>query len=178
MIENQTDTRNETLRHVAALMMNAARTAPKARGIDNLEIAMLTGDAIERLASKLKEMSAEPGRAFFARDAENILQSGAVVLVGCRYGVMGLNCGWCGFPTCAEKTGQAPLAPCAFNTNDLGIAVGSAVSVAADHRADCRVLYSGGVGALALDMLPGCRAALAIPVSATGKSPFFDRKPL
>lgn len=56
MIENQTDTRNETLRHVAALMMNAARTAPKARGIDNLEIAMLTGDAIERLASKLKEM--------------------------------------------------------------------------------------------------------------------------
>lgn len=178
MIENQTDTRNETLRHVAALMMNAARTAPKARGIDNLEIAMLTGNDIERLAAKLKEMSTEPGRAFFARDAENILQSGAVVLVGSRYGVMGLNCGWCGFPTCAEKTGQAPLAPCAFNTNDLGIAVGSAVSVAADHRADCRVLYSGGVGALALDMLPGCRAALAIPVSATGKSPFFDRKPL
>lgn len=49
MIENQTDTRNETLRHVAALMMNAARTAPKARGIDNLEIAMLTGNDIERL---------------------------------------------------------------------------------------------------------------------------------
>lgn len=54
MIENQTDTRNETLRHVAALMMNAARTAPKARGIDNLEIAMLTGNDIERLPPNSK----------------------------------------------------------------------------------------------------------------------------
>ena len=74
--------------------------------------------------------------------------------------------------------GQAPEAPCAFNTHDLGIAVGSAVSVAADLRTDCRVLYSGGVAALDMNLLPGCRAVLAIPLSATGKNPFFDRKPL
>lgn len=178
MIEKQTDTRNETLRHIAALMMNAARTAPKARGVDNLEIAMLTGADIDRLADKLEEMSSQPGRAFFTRDAGNLRQAGAVVLIGSRYETLGLNCGWCGFTTCADKTAQAPAAPCAFNTNDLGIAVGSAVSVAADHRADCRVLFSAGVGALALDLLPGCRTILAIPVSATGKSPFFDRKPL
>lgn len=178
MIEMQTDTRHETLRHIAALMMNAARTAPKARGIDNLEIAMLSGDDIERLAGKLKEMSGEPGRGFFMRDAENILQAGAVVLIGTRYDVMGLNCGWCGFPTCGEKTERAPLAPCAFNTDDLGIAVGSAVSVAADHRADCRVMYSAGVAAMASGLMPECHAILAIPVSATGKSPFFDRKAL
>lgn len=178
MIEIQADTRNEALRQTAALMMNAARTAPKARGIDNLEIAMLTGDDITRLSEKLKEMSGEPGRGFFARDGENILQAGAVVLIGTRNVVMSLNCGWCGFPTCADKIRQAPLAPCAFNMNDLGIAVGSAVSVAADHRADCRVMYSAGVAAMAMKLLPDCHAILAIPVSATGKSPFFDRKPL
>lgn len=178
MIETQASTSQETLRQIAALMMNAARTAPKARGMDNLEIATLTGDDILRLADKLDKMSTAPGRAFFARDAANLRQSGAVVLIGSRYIPLGLNCGWRGFPTCAAKTEQAPEAPCAFNTHDLGIAVGSAVSIAADHRADCRVLYSAGVGALALNLLPGCKAVLAIPLSSTGKSPFFDRKPL
>lgn len=178
MIEIQANTCNEALRQTAALMMNAARTAPKARGIDNLEIAMLTGDDITRLSEKLKEMSDESGRGFFARDGENILQAGAVVLIGTRNVVMSLNCGWCGFPTCADKIRQAPLAPCAFNMNDLGIAVGSAVAVAADHRADCRVMYSAGVAAMAMKLLPDCHAILAIPVSATGKSPFFDRKAL
>lgn len=178
MTETQHDTRNEALRQTALQMMNAARTAPKGRGADNLEIVLLTGSDITRLADQLKAMSTEPGRGFFARDAENILQSGAVVLIGTRYVLMGLNCGWCGFATCAAKEQQAPAAPCAFNTNDLGIAVGSAVSVAADHRADCRVMYSAGVAAGTLGLMPGCPAILAIPVSATGKSPFFDRKPL
>lgn len=178
MIEMQTDTCHETLRQVAALMMNAARTAPKARGTDHLEIAALTGDDRRKLAEKLREMSSEPGRGFFARDAANIDQAEVVVLIGSRYEPLGLNCGWCGFPTCGDKTKRAPEAPCAFNTNDLGIAVGSAVSVAADHRTDCRVLYSAGVAALALNLLPGCRAVLAIPLCATAKNPFFDRKPL
>ena len=108
MIETQASTSQETLRQIAALMMNAARTAPKARGMDNLEIATLTGDDILRLADKLDEMSTAPGRAFFARDAANLRQSGAVVLIGSRYIPLGLNCGWCGFPTCAAKTEQAP----------------------------------------------------------------------
>lgn len=178
MIETQIETRNETLRQIAALMMTAARTAPKSRGTDHLEIVTLTGEDITLLADQLDRMSSAPGHAFFARDAANLRQSGAVVLIGSHYTPLGLNCGWCGFPTCAAKTKQAPDAPCAFNTHDLGIAVGSAVSVAANHRADCRVLYSAGVGAMVLNLLPGCRAALAIPLSATGKSPFFDRKPL
>lgn len=178
MIETQADTCHETLRQIAALMMNAARTAPKARGTDHLEIVTLTGDDILRLADKLDEMSTAPGRAFFARDAANLRQSGAVVLIGSHYAPLGLNCGWCGFATCAAKTAAAPDAPCAFNTHDLGIAVGSAVSIAANHRADCRVLYSAGVGAIALNLLSGCKAVLAIPLSATGKSPFFDRKPM
>lgn len=178
MIETQTDTRNETLRGVALLMTTAARTAPKACGMDHLEIALVTGDDIIRLSDKLKELAVSLGRGFFARDGENILQAGAIILIGTRNVVMNLNCALCGFPTCAEKARQSPKTPCAFNMNDLGLAVGSAVSVAADHRVDCRVMYSAGVAAGELGMLQNCHAIFAIPVSATGKSPFFDRKPL
>ena len=64
MIETQASTSQETLRQIAALMMNAARTAPKARGMDNLEIATLTGDDILRLADKLDKMSTAPDGHF------------------------------------------------------------------------------------------------------------------
>jgi uncharacterized ferredoxin-like protein len=60
--------------------------------------------------------------------------------------------------------------------NDLGIAIGSAVSVAADHRVDNRVMYSIGKAAKELKLL-GEEASIifGIPLSASGKSPFFDR---
>jgi hypothetical protein bfra3_09567 len=48
--------------------------------------------------------------------------------------------------------------------------------VAADCRVDTRTLFSAGMGAMRLDLLPGCRLVLAIAVSATSKNPFFDRK--
>ncbi|MDE5658742.1 MAG: ferredoxin domain-containing protein, partial [Muribaculaceae bacterium] len=82
-------------------------------------------------------------------------------------------CGHCGFPTCADK--PAP-APCAFNSIDVGIAIGSACSLAADCRVDTRTLFSAGMGAMRLNLLPGCRQVLAIAVSTTSKNPFFDRK--
>lgn len=178
MIETQSQTSNESLRQIALMMMNAARTAPKARGIDNLEIIVLTGDDIVRLSNKLHELGVSSGLGYFVRDGENILQAGAVVLIGTSNKVMGLDCGLCGFQTCAEKAKQTPKSPCAFNMNDLGIAIGSAVSVAANHRADCRVMYSAGVATKAIGLLTDCHAILAIPISATGKNPFFDRKPL
>ena len=60
---------------------------------------------------------------------------------------------------------------------DLGIAIGSAVSVAADGRIDNRVMFSVGKAAMSLGML-GREMALVfgIPLSASGKSPYFDRK--
>ena len=57
---------------------------------------------------------------------------------------MGLKkCGMCGFENCTEKEKNENV-PCAFNTGDLGIAIGSAVSVAADNRADNRVILEWG----------------------------------
>ena len=60
---------------------------------------------------------------------------------------------------------------------DLGIAIGSAVSVGADLRADTRVMYSIGKAAIAMDLFEGkAQVVMGIPVSISGKSPFFDRK--
>lgn len=71
---------------------------------------------------------------------------------------------------------QAAGALCSFNSGDLGIAVGSAVSVATDHRVDNRIMYSAGKAALELGLLgDGVAIAFGVPLSATGKNPFFDR---
>ncbi|MGO8930287.1 MAG: DUF2148 domain-containing protein [Limisphaerales bacterium] len=60
---------------------------------------------------------------------------------------------------------------------DLGIAAGSAASIAADARVDTRLMFSVGKAILALGLLGRrVKLALGIPVSITRKSPFFDRK--
>jgi uncharacterized ferredoxin-like protein len=65
--------------------------------------------------------------------------------------------------------------PCFFNANDLGIAIGSATSLAADFRVDSRVMFSVGQAVLSLNLLPECSMVLALPLSVSGKSIFFDR---
>jgi uncharacterized ferredoxin-like protein len=155
-------------------MMAAARTAPKGKGIDNLELVTVTGDELRRLGEQMHRYAEELGYMFFHRDAENILASEAVVLVGTRAAAIGMNCGMCGFPTCEER-GSHPAFPCGFNLTDLGIAVGSACAVAADHRIDSRVMFSAGLVARKTGLMNGCHTALAIPLSCTGKSPYFDR---
>ena len=105
---------------------------------------------------------------------DNILQAECVIIIGTREQTQGLNCGHCGFPTCA---GRPEGVPCALNTVDVGIAVGSACAMAADLRVDTRVMFSAGLAAQRLDWLKECKTVFAIPVSASSKNPFFDRKP-
>ena len=95
-------------------------------------------------------MSGEPGLKFFLRDADNILQAEAIMIVGTRQQVQGLNCAHCGFPTCVEKP---EAVPCAINSVDLGIAIGSACATASDLRLDTRVMFSAGLAAQRLGML-------------------------
>jgi uncharacterized ferredoxin-like protein len=59
---------------------------------------------------------------------------------------------------------------------DLGIALGSAVKTASIHNVDNRVMYSAGVTALSLGLLEECTVAYGIPLKASGKNIFFDRK--
>ena len=109
-----------------------------------------------------------------ARDAGNIECSPAIVIVGVEANPSGLNCGFCGKPTCEAL--QAADGICAFNSIDLGIATASAAEVAGRFHVDNRIMYSIGRAALDLNLLgPKVKQALGIPLSVTGKNPFFDR---
>ena len=174
MLINERDTRRERLLQVANDMMTAARTAPKGKGYDIVEVAMVTDETIGQLSKAMLEYSEKTGLKFITRDAENILNAEAIILVGTKQQIHSLNCGYCGFDTCAEKN-QFPEVPCAINPVDVGIALGSACSVAADRRVDSRVMFSVGRVAQELGLLPGCSSIYGIPISCSSKSPFFDR---
>lgn len=165
------------LMQVAEKMVLAARTAPKARGIDTLEVFLATGETIKMLSDRMKEIAVEYDMPFFNRDAENILNSHVIFLAGTGIRSIGLKkCGMCGFVNCEEKD-KHPEHPCAFNTGDLGIAIGSAAAVAMDNRADNRIMYTVGQAAMDLKMFGReVKVAHGIPLCASSKNPFFDRK--
>jgi uncharacterized ferredoxin-like protein len=168
--------KDKMIEQIAEEMCLAARTAPKARGLDLLDMVIIKGDTIRKLSNKMLKMGEKENNRTFLRDGDNITQASVMVLLGTKTQYLGLKlCGYCGFPTCAEAEKQKAI--CAYNTGDLGIAVGSAVSVAMDHRIDNRIMYSAGKAALEMGLLDkSVVVAFGIPLSATGKNPFFDRK--
>lgn len=174
MIQNERKIRKELVMDAARCMARAARTAPKGKGMDVIEIGIVTDEDIERLSEEMIRINEETGMNFLLRDADNLKSADAVLIIGTTQQVHGLNCAHCGYSTCEKKPDAVP---CAINTVDVGIAVGSACSVAADMRVDTRVMFSAGLAAQRLKMLGESRCVMAIPVSATSKNPFFDRKP-
>lgn len=161
---------------VISLMCLAARTAPKARGMDNIVITAVSGSEKEDLAKKMEEIASRGYHSrIFLRDAQNIRQAQAVLIIGTKLKDRGLDCGLCGFKNCAQchEAGSR----CAYDFIDLGIALGSAVSVAANHRVDNRVMYTVGYAASKYNLLgKEVKIALGIPLSVSGKNIFFDRK--
>jgi uncharacterized ferredoxin-like protein len=169
--------RKETIFDVAKRMMIAARTAPKARGIDNLVLACIDAESISQVSKKMKEkVDNEDWPQFFRRDAESILSAPYLVLIGTRIKPVRLKkCGLCGYADCDEKD-KYPDHPCSFNTGDLGIAIGSAVSIAMDNRVDNRVLYSVGIVVREMGLFDeDIKIIYGIPLSVSAKNPFFDR---
>ena len=162
---------------VMALMAAAARTAPKTRGIDNIKIVAIDDEPTkQKLITKMREIAGVENRPSFARDAGNIENSPAILAIGVVANTAGLNCGFCGKPTCEALEGTGGI--CAFNSIDLGIATASAAEIAGRLHLDNRVMYSIGRASLDLKFFDTTvRQALGIPLSVTGKSPFFDRKP-
>jgi uncharacterized ferredoxin-like protein len=171
---------------IASLMCVSARTAPKGKGVDTIVTRMVAGDELSLLADKMKNLGDSKTNSIFIRDSKNILDSQACVLIGCRGFIeAGLNCGGCGFSTCLEMKTKFESDPvkitfsgpnCVIRMTDLGIAVGSAAKTAQIHNVDNRILYTAGVAALTLDLLPECTCAYGIPLSVTGKNIFFDRR--
>ncbi|MDL2256336.1 DUF2148 domain-containing protein [Parabacteroides sp. OttesenSCG-928-G06] len=174
MITNERDIREDLVMDAARRMMTAARTAPKGKGVDIIEMALVTGKDIESLSVKMRQISEETGMKFLLRDADNLESANAVMIIGTIQKVQGLNCAHCGYATCEAKP---EAIPCAINSIDLGIAIGSACAMAADMRVDTRVMFSAGWAAQQLNMLGEAKSVMAIPISAGSKNPFFDRKP-
>jgi len=175
-MKTSTELEREAALQVAALMVAAARTAPKTRGIDNIHaLAIDDQPTMESLVNAMRSIGRKENRPGMVRDAGNIQNAPAVVVIGVQANTAGLNCGFCGKPTCKELQDSGGI--CAFNSIDLGIAACSAAAVASNHRIDNRLMYSIGRAAMHLGLLPDkVKQALGIPLSVTGKNPFFDRK--
>ncbi len=177
MLKRMLDAEKDAIFAVADLMAAAAKTAPKASGKNTIVTAIVSGEEKDRLRDELARLGEEYDEAFMVRDSGNLDKSTCVVLIGCYNTYHGLNnCSMCGFPNCGEtkKHGR----PCIFNVSDLGLAVGSAVSIAADNRIDNRVMYSAGRAAVSLGFLgKNVKICYAIPLSASNKSIYFDRNP-
>lgn len=175
MLKTIDDFSRDAVLSVADLMCTSAITAPKGRGRDTIVCAILTGEEKDALRDEMFKLGLIPGSEFFLRDAGNLDKSDCVVLIGCKDTFMGLpNCSQCGFPNCSG-TKQAG-APCTFNAVDLGIAIGSAVSVCAEHHIDSRVMFSVGRAALTSGIMPPeIKLCYGIPLSVSCKSIFFDR---
>jgi len=169
---------------VVRLMALAARTAPKSKGQDDIVTAHITGVQKDELAARIFELGDAKSMDFFKRDSVSVKQAHSVFLIGVRNTKpVGLNCGACGFKTCAKMLGTIDdgedgtdfAGPsCVFKTLDLGIALGSAIKTAAMHNVDNRIMYTVGLAARSLGYID-CGVIIGIALSASGKNIFFDR---
>lgn len=183
IIESKSGER-EAILEAAKLMLIAARTAPKAGGIDDVLTLIICGDEKNAIASKMEEIAEKRKIEGFKRDAKNVRDSEAVVLIGVRGSKsFGFNCGACGYRNCEEfektrkKLGEDFFGPtCIFKALDLGIALGSAAKTASVLNVDNRIMYRVGTAALKLKLLPEATVIMGIPLSAKGKNIYFDRQ--
>ena len=153
----------------------AARTAPKGKGKFLLFIALVTDDDKCWLQDRMRLIGERDNVPSFLRDAGNLDHAPVVVLIATRKEPLQLPaCGYCGFDDCNAMLNAGGT--CSFNAGDLGIAVGSTVSLAADLRVDNRIMYTAGKAAIELGILgDDVLIAYAVPLSVKGKNPFFDR---
>ena len=167
-----------TLRTVAELMAISARTAPKAAGKDFVVTEIIEGDDVQALAEKMDEFGERTGRKNFDRDGANVRDSDALLLIGLKDArAVGLNCGACGFDKCLRANtheGEFKGPQCAYRLLDMGIALGSAVKTASLLNVDNRIMYRAGVVAREMGLIDA-DFVMGIPLSATGKSIYFDR---
>lgn len=157
----------EILLQAAKQICIAARTAPKAYGEDTIVTGIVYGEELKKLQEEMRKIGRERNLSFLMRDAENI-ENKIVVLIGTTL-----------------KTHQSAfcmphderIGKCIESAIDMGIAIGSAVSTASQLKIDNRVMLSIGLAALNLGLLgEDVKMIYGIPLSISGKNPFFDRR--
>jgi len=159
-------------------MAISARTAPKSAGQDFVVTEIIEGDDVQALVEKMYEFGERTGKKNFDRDGANVRDSDVVLLIGLKNAkAVGLNCGACGFDKCLKPNtleGEFKGPQCAYRLLDMGIALGSAVKTASLLNVDNRIMYRAGVVAREMGLIDA-DYVMGIPLSATGKSIYFDR---
>jgi uncharacterized ferredoxin-like protein len=183
---NSKKAEKDALLQAAKLMLLSARTAPKSGGIDDIHTLIIHGKEKDAIVAEMEKIAQERPNmsAGFKRDSQNLQDSKAVLLIGVKgTKKFGINCSGCGYPTCeefdkaAKKLGQDFEGPnCIFKLLDLGIALGSAAKTASILNVDNRIMYRIGTAAKRLNHMPEASIIMGIPISAKGKSIYFDRK--
>jgi len=172
--------RNEIVKKVvldiAKLMCSAAITAPKAKGIDALYVKIFLEEEKNKVADLMEKIGKKQNIPFFIRDAKNVKDSICVVFIGSKNIPREVpNCGFCGYANCEEMKKNSGT--CIYTACDLGIAMGSAVSIAGFHFVDNRIMFSFGKAAIEGKFVPeNIKIGFGIPLSISGKNIFFDRK--
>ena len=167
MIKINPEKEVEVLLDVATKMCIAARTAPKANGLDSIVTAIVYGDELNKIREEMLRFGTERSLQYFIRDAGNT-EGKVVVLIGTKPKEQAH-----GF----EDGESDEVAVKESSAIDLGIAIGSAVTTAKEFCVDNRVMGSIGRAAKSLKILgEDVIAIYGIPLNISGKSPFFDRK--
>ncbi len=169
----------EGIETVAKLMAISAKTAPKAKGQDFIDVKILKKEEIRRLGNEMIEYGKSMNNKGYIRDGNNILESEAVILIGLKnHSPLGTDCGGCGF-SCKEikigsKNKKFKGPNCVHRIIDLGIALGSAAKTASIHNVDNRIMYRAGHIARKIGLM-NANMIYAIPLATRGKNIYFDR---
>ncbi|MFH0817225.1 MAG: DUF2148 domain-containing protein [Candidatus Micrarchaeota archaeon] len=156
------------LKTVAELMILSAKTAPKALGKNTLVAKIASEKEKKRIIVGMESIE----KKNYDRDAKTLKKAEMLVLIGVKPVDIGETLE--GVIDASEIERQLKGKVCPTRLIDLGIAIGSAVKTASFHNVDNRVMWRAGVIAASLGILEGA-IVIAIPLSATEKSVFFDR---
>jgi len=158
------------IRQAAELMAISARTAPKAKGEDFIDIKIVSGKQLKRLGKAMLDHAKKAKEPMWKRDGTCVMGSGAVLLIGIRDPVKK-----------KAKVSKSTVKGDVFTENerarrfiDLGVALGSAAKTASILNVDNRIMWRVGEMARRIGLLKSYMV-IGIPLSASGKNIFFDR---
>lgn len=162
------------LLQAATLMLGRAKTAPKASGIEHLIYKIAEGDDLKSISEEIHRLGVEKDVPFFIRDSKNLEKASYILLIGAQDSIRNVpQCGLCGYENCGHKLKNQGR--CAYDMIDLGIALGSALSLGQQLGVDSRCMFTVGKAAVSLGLMDDAAVAIGIPLSYSEKNIFFDR---
>lgn len=162
------------LLQAATLMLSRAKTAPKASGIEHLVYKIAEGEELKQIRKEIHRLGMEKDVPFFIRDAKNLEKVSYILLIGAEDSIRNVpQCGFCGYENCGHKLKNQGR--CAYDMIDLGIALGSALSLGQQLGVDSRCMFTVGKAAQSLGMMDTAAVTIGIPMSYSEKNIFFDR---